>query len=139
MKKLVSISLGLFMLLASMHLTVATHFCGERIAATRVSFTGHLASCGMESDEATIPSSETNFAAHCCDNEISVYAVDNNFAPSEFHAPEIPQSIQHEFYVPAGVSFEHKYLTSLGLTNASPPRNFSANAVSTAGICVFRI
>jgi hypothetical protein len=139
MKKLVSISFALFILLAGMHLTVATHFCGGEIAATRVSFTGHLASCGMESDAKTIPYSETNFAAHCCDNQISIFAINNNFIPAEFHAQEITQNMQHEFYIRAGFSFEHKYLSSLGLTNASPPCNFSANAVSTAGICVFRI
>ena len=139
MKKFVSILFALFILLAGMHLTVATHFCGEKIAATRVSFTGHLASCGMESDSKINPSSETNFAAHCCDNEISVYAVDNNYTPTEFHGKEIIQNLLHEFYLPAVFSYEHQYISSLNLTNASPPCDFSANAVNMADICVFRI
>ena len=30
------------------HISVATHYCGGQIAASRVTLTGKLASCGME-------------------------------------------------------------------------------------------
>jgi hypothetical protein len=139
MRKLFSILFALILLLAGMHFTVATHFCGGEIAAKRVSFAGHLASCGMKSDGITSTTSQTNITAHCCDNEISTYTVDNNYTPAEFHGKEITQKILHEFNIPAAVSFEHKYHSSLNLTNASPPCDFSANAVSMADICVFRI
>jgi len=31
-----------------MHISIATHFCGDRISATKLSVSGELASCGME-------------------------------------------------------------------------------------------
>jgi hypothetical protein len=39
--------IGPFVLTAMLHLTVATHYCGE-VAASRISLSGKLASCGME-------------------------------------------------------------------------------------------
>jgi len=58
MRKLSSISLAILILLAGMHITIATHFCGGEIAATKVSLAGIAASCGMESDKNTGASSE---------------------------------------------------------------------------------
>ena len=139
MNKFLSISLALFILLTGMNLTIATHFCCGEIAATKVSFGGKVASCGMESDENANPSSETNIASNCCENEFILYSVDSNFAPSEFHFNEITQNILHEFSIPEGFSFQFNYLSSSNLTNVSPPVDFLTNAVSMADICVFRI
>jgi hypothetical protein len=55
MKKLLSRSVALIILLTGMNLTISSHFCGGVLAATKVSFTGKLASCGMESGQKTIP------------------------------------------------------------------------------------
>jgi hypothetical protein len=139
MRKIFSILFPVIILVAGMHVTVATHFCGGKIAATRVSFSGRLASCGMASDSKTNTSPAANYTAHCCDNIISQYAVDNNYIPAEFHAKEIIPHLLHDFYVPAVFSFKHKYPFSFNFTNTGPPSSFSANAVSMADICVFRI
>jgi len=139
MKKVFAIPFALLILLSGMHFTVATHYCGGKIAATKVSISGKEASCGMTSDEKSKTSSETNLASHCCENEFSVYSVDNNYSPSAFHFKEITQNILHEFLIPEGFSF-HPALPSLtNFTNVSPPDNYSANAVSIADICIFRI
>lgn len=139
MRKIFSILFPLIILLAGMHVTVATHFCGGKIAATRLSFSGRLASCGMASDAKTNASSAANYTAHCCDNVISHYAVDNNYKPADFHAKEIQPQVLHDFYVADVFSLKPKYPSSFNLTNTGPPRSFSANAVSMADICVFRI
>jgi hypothetical protein len=139
MKKYFTIPLALLILVSGMHFTIATHFCGGEIAATKISITGKEASCGMVRDTKSITSSETSITSDCCENEFSVYSVDNNYSPSAFHFKEITQNILHEFLIPEGFSF-HPALPSLtNFTNVSPPDNYLANAVSIADICIFRI
>ena len=139
MKKSISIALVFFVVLASMHIKVATHFCGGKIAATKVSFTGKTASCGMEADERTNSATKSIFTTHCCYNEISVYAVDNNYTPSEFHFKKVSHIIIHPVFTFEEFSlllYDHSSFIAI---NTSPPCNFAANAVSKSDICVFRI
>ncbi len=139
MKKFFAIPVALLILLSGMHLTIATHFCGGEIAATKVSITGKKASCGMISDDNSKTSAETILASNCCDNKVSVYSVDNNYAPSAFQFKEIAHPVFQEFFIPEGFSFRSSYPILTTITNVSPPDNLMANAVSMADICVFRI
>jgi hypothetical protein len=139
MKKFFSIPLALLILLSGMHFTISTHFCGGKIAATKISITGKEASCGMTHDTKSKASSETSIASDCCENEFSVYSVDNNYSPSSFHIKEITQNILHIFYIPEGFSFHSIFPLLTKFTNVSPPDNFAANTVNMANICVFRI
>jgi len=139
MKKYYTILLALLILFSGMHFSIATHFCGGEIAATKVSISGKEASCGMTHDVNPIASSVTHLASNCCENKISVYSVDNNYSPSAFQYKEISQNILHVFYIPDGFSFHSNYPSLTNLTNVSPPDNDMANAVSLADICVLRV
>jgi len=137
-KKLLSISFALLILLSGMHFTIATHYCGGEIAATKASFSGQLASCGMEScDECSIPG--VQLKEHCCDDKVSALAVDHNYAPSFFNFTAFAQHILQVYIIP--VNFEVHSLSSIYLisTSVSPPDNFLVHAVSLAKICVFLI
>jgi hypothetical protein len=139
MKKLLSILLGFIVLLSGMNLSIATHFCDGEIAATRVSFSGKKATCGMRSDAAVIPASGTSMARHCCDDKMAVYAVDKNYSPSYKLDNKIVQNVFHHFFLP-GILVLHCYSYSfLDRTNISPPDNYTVSAVHLADICVFRI
>ena len=138
MKKYFAIPFALLILLSGMHFTIATHYCGGEIASTRISVTGKLASCGMTSDEKSKTSSETSLASNCCEDEIAVYSVDDNYAASQFHTSEITHTVLHEFYIPEG-SFHSNFPLITNLTNASPPGNDMVTAVNRTDICVFRI
>ena len=139
MKKFLTISLALLILLSGMHFTIATHYCGGKIAATKISLSGKEASCGMISGHESDNSGETRISKQCCDNEFSVYKIDSDYSPSAFHSKEITQNIIHEFCIPEGFSFHSTNAVLTHPTNVSPPDYFLANAVSMAGICVFRI
>ena len=65
MKKFISISLTFLLLAALFHFSIATHYCGGTIAATKISLSGKLASCGMENDVENSPQSGTYFLSHC--------------------------------------------------------------------------
>ena len=139
MKKLFSISLAFVILLSGLQLTVSHHYCGGELADSKVSVLGHLASCGMESatDECTLPGNHLD--SSCCNNKISVYAVDHNYSPSFFEFKTIAQSVLQVFTLPENISFYS--LTSLFQidTNTGPPESLLATYVSLPKICVFRI
>jgi hypothetical protein len=138
MKRYLTIPLALLILVSGMHFTIATHFCGGKIAATRVSISGKEASCGMARDVKSETAAKLGFSSNCCRNEISVYSVDDNYTPSAFNIKEITQHILHVFHIPLNYSYS-TFPSLIKLTTVSPPDYFSANAVSMTGICVFRI
>jgi hypothetical protein len=139
MKKFLTIPLALLILFSGMHFTVATHYCGGHIAATKLSFSGKQATCGMIQSHQSENPAETQISSKCCDDKIAVYKIDNDYSPSAFHFKNISQNILQEFLVPQGFLF-HSPISLLAIpTNVSPPDCFAANAVRMADICVFRI
>jgi len=139
MKKLLSISLALLMLISGMQLTISIHYCGGELADSRVSLTGHLASCGMEGIFDNCTASESTLDESCCKNQISVYAVDHNYSPSFSEFKAFSQPVLELFTLPESSSFQSFPATNLTSTNASPPENKLVHAVSLPKICVFLI
>jgi hypothetical protein len=140
MKKFLSISFSFLILLSVMHITIATHYCGSEIATSeKISVSGELATCGMESmdDNSTLPGDY--FRTHCCDDKVSVLAVDNNYAPSSFEFKAFPQHILQVFIIPADFQFQSLVVSNLLNTNVHPPGNYLVSDVSLPDICVFRI
>jgi hypothetical protein len=139
MRKFFAIPLALLIILSGMHFTIATHYCGGKIAATKISLSGKEASCGMVSGHESENAGETQVSRQCCDNEFSVYKTDKDYSPSAFHFIDISRHINHEFCIPEGYSFHSTNALLPHQTNVSPPDRYPANAVSLAGICIFRI
>ena len=139
MKKFLSISFSLLILVSVMHLTISTHYCGGVLAASKVSFTGKVASCGMESsvDQCQLPGK--HIKSHCCTDKISVFTVANNYTPSFFEYKAPSQNILQVFDVPVSYQIHALSVLSLYSTNVSPPGNFIVSAVNLPTICVFRI
>ncbi len=141
MKKILSILFALLILLSGTHFTISKHYCGSEVATSeKVSVSGELASCGMEDphDNNTLPG--MHFRTHCCDNEVSVLAVDKNYAPSltVFKAFSQPVLLQI-FDIPASFSIHPLYAVNHNGTNVRPPGYFLVSDVSLPDICVFRI
>lgn len=139
MKKFLSISFSFLILLSVMHFTVATHYCGGEISATKVTVSGELASCGMEGpvDNCTLPGNHVK--SHCCNDKVSVFVVDNNYAPSFFQFKTFSQPGLQVFNVAESYRIHALPVLNLFNTNVRPPGNFMVSAVSLPGICVFRI
>jgi hypothetical protein len=138
MKKFFTIPLALLILLSGMNFSIATHYCGGHVAATRLSFSGKAATCGMMS-HSPASSAETQLSTKCCDDKIAVYKIDNNYSPSAFHFSHITLNILQEFNIPMGFSLHSPVSLANNSANVSPPDSFRANAVRMADICVFRI
>lgn len=140
MKRALSILFALLILLSGTQLTVSSHYCVGELAASKVSFWGDVASCSMEdktTDACTKPGSHLD--TKCCNNTISIYAVDDNYFPSFFELKTIEQSVLQDFTLPENISFYS--LTSFFQINANKflPEFLPASAVSLPKICVFRI
>jgi hypothetical protein len=139
MKKVIPISLTLLMLIALLHFSVATHYCMGKVAASKISLSGHLASCGMENDENVLPLTGTNFASHCCDNVLVFCGINGTYFPSFTFVPESFNNDFQVFNIPAKLStFSIASLYSIDEC-AYPPGVSLSNNVDLSTICVFRI
>jgi hypothetical protein len=139
MKKVLSISLSLVMLLAVLHFSVATHYCGGHIAASTISFSGKLATCGMEDDDVDIPQAGTFYHTHCCDNVLTFVGINNNYFPS---FTSVPVSFHQHFQfltVPACTPVISNISAKSFIANASPPGERLPNSVDLSEICTLLI
>ena len=138
MKKLLSISFAILILLSGMHFTISTHYCGGLIAASKASILGEFSSCGMEGCDNNSHLPGKHFSTHCCDDKVSVLAVDNNYSPSFSEFKVISQHILQVFNIPACLRIYSLTAVNLISTSVSPPGNFMVSAVNLPYICVFR-
>lgn len=139
MKKVISISLTFLMLIALLHFSIATHYCGGMVAASKISLSGKLATCGMEVAEKDSPKTGSHFNKHCCDNGLVFCGIISNYFPSFSSVPESYQTYLQVFSAPVDISIiSSGYLKSIH-TNISPPGIFISNSVDLSGICILRI
>jgi hypothetical protein len=139
MKKSVSISFAFLLIITLFHFSVATHYCGGTIAATRISFSGKLASCGMEKDEEKTPLSGTYFVTHCCENHIAYFGVSSNYHPTFSYVPELYRDHFKILSIPVHQTLQSAVLINSISTNVSPPGESASNDVDLSDICVYRI
>lgn len=139
MKKLLSISFAFIILLSGMHFTVATHICGGKVAFTKLSVLGELASCGMEGgvDHCTSPLKLK--APNCCKDKVAAFVVDNSYSPTFFEFKALPQDIMQVFVIAEYLSVHSQFIQNFIYTDIGPPGWFLVSAVSLPKICVFRI
>jgi hypothetical protein len=139
MKKFISISLTSLLLATLFHFSVATHYCGGTIAATKISLSGKLASCGMEKDEDKTPLSGTYFVSHCCDNHIAYFGVTNNYHPTFSFVPEVYREHFNILSIPEGLTLQSALIINSISSNVSPPGTSASTFVDLSDICVYRI
>lgn len=139
MKKLFSISIALIMLLSGLQLTISTHYCGGEIADSKVSVLGKVASCGMESQSDDCSQPGNHVKSSCCNDKLSVYAVDHNYSPSFTEFKAFSQTVLQVFTIPENSTLHSITPLSQLFTDVSPSGSLLVSAVSLPKICVFRI
>ncbi len=88
MKKGISISLVLLIITAILNFSVASHYCCGKLAASKVSFSGKLADCGMEGTEKQVPPPGTYYSNHCCEDVVTFLGISSNYTPSFSFIPD---------------------------------------------------
>jgi len=139
MKKVISISLTLLMLIALLHFSVATHYCMGKIASSKISLSGELATCGMENDENQQPQTGTHLGSDCCDNVLVFCGIYSNYFPSFSFVPESYNNNFQVFSLPASLTICSLTSSKSIYTSINPPGVSASNNVDLSAICVFRI
>lgn len=139
MRKVFSILFALSLLLAGAQFNIAIHYCGGTIAATKVSLSGKLASCGMENSKEVSYSGESHLTSHCCDNKVTCVGIINNYTPPVSILQENLQILYNVVYLPVSHLFYPNTSTSVFYTSISPPGRFAVTSVNLDDICVSRI
>ena len=139
MKKVLSISLSLLMIIGIVHFSVANHYCDELGSTSKVSFTGKPASCGMEETEDSCPVNGINLTSHCCDDVVVFYGINTNFTPSFSFVPELYQHNFQVFNTPNELPVVNSAALTSFNTNVYPPGVLLSTNVDLTDICVFRI
>ncbi len=139
MKRIISVSLSVLLLTAILHLSVATHYCGGNIAASKISLSGKLASCGMEDGNKGLPFAGLIFTKHCCENVLATYGINSIFFPSFSSVQESHFQLFQVFSIPANLAINCSFPIKSICTNVNPPGAFASGTVDLSIICVYRI
>jgi hypothetical protein len=138
MRKAFSIVLVLVVMLSSVHFTIATHFCGGKVAAVKAGIEGTTASCNMEKNEKDCPSDLNINSAGCCKNSSHVLSVDNYKASSLLEIQKISLTLLQVFLIPVFNSLPNQPLQSFSFTNDGFHQPLMSLPGRLAFICVFR-
>lgn len=138
MRKLLSIPLIVLILFSGLTVTVATHYCCNTPIDTKLSFSGELATCGMESAKTEKPVGII-LTNHCCDNVLSAYSFRNIYIPSfsfinnpEHQITDIPFIISDNFLISDN-------FTILSKEVIRPPGINNQFSAGQEILCIFRI
>jgi hypothetical protein len=139
MKRLISIPLLVLILFSGININIASHYCGGRLAAIKVSLTGETASCGMEEHSSDLPPNGS-ITKHCCDDIISSISIGNNYVPSvNITLPDNGPELNHFYIALPDLFKDHGKLLSYLSSILKPPGSFIPNDVEQQSICIFRI
>jgi len=138
-KRILSISLSIVMLFALLHISVATHYCGGRIAGTNISLSGKLASCGMEDNKTELPLTGTVISRHCCDNVLNYFGISGNYFPVFSFVPESFQNNFQVMHLFTELPVSSAQNLKSFFANVSPPGVLLPNSVDLSEICTLLI
>ena len=139
MKKGFSIVVVILMVATMSHITVATHFCGGRVAGSKISLSGKLASCGMEGmDNRPLPSG-TTVTNHCCEDVMTILLTDNNYRPSFSDIHVSGSLISKIFWITTAYTLYPETSFVSFPPKIRPPGQYLPVSAELPVLCVFRI
>lgn len=131
----------LLVVAAMLHFSVARHYCGGELVASRISFSGEPATCGMEGEEGNCRHDHDGeqIESHCCDDVITLYSFDNNYTPA---LNAVAGFDQVKLQIPV-ISFDEparpEFIINRLWSDISPPGLFPTSSVDLSQIRAFRI
>ncbi|HEY4789082.1 MAG TPA: hypothetical protein VIH57_23700 [Bacteroidales bacterium] len=138
MKKVFSILLIAVVMLSSIHFTVATHFCGGKVAAVKAGLEGTTASCGMENNNANCTVNSGISSADCCTNISHTVSVDNYKVNPVLEIQKIQLILLQAFLAPVLYSLQIQPILSVSSANEGLHHSLLSLTGRLAFICVFR-
>jgi hypothetical protein len=139
MKKTLTILSAFLILLSGVQLTIATHYCNNRVTGTKISFSGTPASCGMKEQEKPAVPFTKQLDSHCCDNQFSTVGTFDIFihpgAPTAFDYQVSHQTV----FTRVTPLILRSYNNAIYTDSGPPGNNLKASSVRLDDICEFRI
>lgn len=137
MKKTFAIMIAAMMITSGMMVTIDRHYCGGKLADTKISLTGKMASCGMETQERNC-SNQLSIDRKCCEDQVSYYGFISKYVPEYLklsHSLTWKSISTAPLLNPISRSFDQYGFS----TQAMPPGDKSKVHLSLSHICVLRI
>ena len=138
MKTLISIPLILLLLFSGIVVNIATHYCEGYVVETKVSFSGELASCGMEDHSDHNPFQE-ELSSPCCDDVMSAYSFGDNYFTSSFSVEKPFPHITNLFIGEENLLLSHLSIFNYIPLGSRPPGDYIQNDPDLKVLCIFRI
>jgi hypothetical protein len=137
MKRIFAILILPFMLASGIQVSIDHHYCGGILAATNISVTGKLASCGMAEKEQNC-SGHASFDKKCCEDKLSYYGINCKFVPENYKLsiPFPGKDIPAAPAISAALNYTHELKISSWVL---PPGDNLNTGILLSKICVSRI
>ena len=137
MKRTFVIVLSAVFLASGLQVSFDKHFCGGILSATKISFNGAKASCGMEESDSRC-SNQPSYDSKCCSDQMTTFSINNNYLPEYFQLskpfPIKPVLLFEHILLPGNLSSIATYTKC-----DSPPGINLLKRLTQPDICVFRI
>ncbi|HEX2977157.1 MAG TPA: hypothetical protein VHO68_14575 [Bacteroidales bacterium] len=134
MKRVFSILFAIMILFSGLTVNLAIHYCGGKAASRKLSFSGEVASCGMDSHQ----SSKGLHNPSCCSNVVKSYTFSNTFFSSSVSSETAKILVQPVHANIEPFTFERP-AAELYAPNNRPPGILLTRDVELDFICIFRI
>ena len=137
MKGIFAILIAVVMLASGMTVSIDRHYCGGELAETKISVSGKLASCGMETvhnDCPNLPSVDKK----CCDDQITFFRISSKYLPEYFRL-SYSSDFKDITSVPECNDLFRESNLAVNWTWEFPPGEKLKSAPALSEICVFRI
>ena len=137
MKKVLSILASVILLLSGLQISVDRHYCGGRLVDAKISFSGEMASCGMEESEKK-STENLSFDKRCCEDQVTFYSLVNNYSP-EYSSFEVPAKFKTDIPFLLSDNIARNSFVEEKKSWSHPPGNFNQSRLTQPDLCVFRI
>lgn len=137
MKKLFTIIIAVLILASGLRVSIDHHYCGGKLAGTKLSFSGRLASCGMETVQDNC-SRQISVDKKCCEDQLTYYSLASQYLPEYFKIsnPSPEENLQS---FPVSELLFSSYDFSNNNSWVLPPGEKLKPGITLSEICVFRI
>jgi len=137
MKKVLIIIIAGILFASGMVVSIDRHYCGGNLADIKISFTGKMATCGMEQGNPVCPDHPV-IGNKCCEDQVTYYCLSSNYFPEYFDItrPNPVRSIMASDFNNFNVNV---LLHSELISWVVPPGYNILSRLTQQDICVFRI
>jgi len=137
MKQVLTILFAVILPVSGLQISLDRHYCSGSLADVRLSFSGKPATCGMESEDQTFPSSQT-VQSNCCEDQMTVLTVASQYFSEQFKPKPPVRNISILYHPENAPGTANPYFTTL-ISRTIRSSDDLRQRLKPPDICLFRI